>query len=194
MIRTLAAALAASFAIAAAAAAENLLVNPDFDLSPVTSGWSAVGTGSVTHLVGFGHPAPSAQLDAEGSELIALQQCRPVSGDTLYDVEARTYTSFASGLSTNAVRIRWYALEGCSDEIESAELIDTIYTPGGFALRHLRGVSSPADAQSARVDLEVVANGTPTQVFFDAVYLPEADGAAAALAACGALWRRRRVR
>lgn len=186
--------LAASLAIAVSATAQNLLDNPDFDLPPVGNGWTQVGAGDVTQYMGDGEPAPSLELVADGSEFVSLRQCKPVSDAEVYDVEARSYTSFSSGLSTNAVRVRWYALEGCSDELGSVELTDAVYPPGEFSRRYRYDVHPPIDAQSARVELEVVANGTYTQVRFDAVYLPEPTATSAALIACAGLLVRRRIR
>jgi hypothetical protein len=186
--------LLCGISLCAPAGAQNLLVNPDFDEVPFDNGWTTVGTGSVSELLGTGEPAPSVALDASGTESVALEQCRPVSADTPYAFIARTYTSFASGASTNAVRLRWFALEGCSNEISSFELTAATYPQGSFSRRFLYWTVSPATAQSARVELEVVANGTPEEVFFDAIYLPEPGSVGAGLAVATALFLVRRRR
>jgi hypothetical protein len=184
--------LVAFFAIAGSAAADNLLENPDFDLTPVGNGWTTIGTGSVTHLTSFGEPEPSAQLNAEGTESIVLAQCRPVDDHTRYDFHLRSYTSFASGLSTNEARVRWYMLEGCTGEIGTLSASIVEYPPGEFTIRHRHHVLPPDGAQSARVELEVVANGTATEVYWDAVYLPEPGATSLAFGAIAALAMRRR--
>jgi hypothetical protein len=192
-MRAATAALAvACLVISTPAWAQNLLENPDFDLTPVGNGWSAIGTGSVVHQLSEGQPPPSAELSAEGTESIDLVQCRPVSGDTVYALVARTYTTFASGASTNTVRVRWFGLEGCSNELDSQEITTAVYPEGEFSRRYDNHLVPPIDAQSAQVELEVVANGSPSQVRFDAIYLPEPSPSRLAYAALAVLFVRRR--
>jgi hypothetical protein len=161
-------------------------------VTPVGNGWTAVGSGSVMHQLSVGLPAPSAQLDADAAESITLLQCRPVGGAEEYDVDAYSYTSFASGASTNGVRLRWYGLEGCSDELDAVDVTEQSFVGGGWVHRYAHHLLSPIDAQSARVELEVLANGTATSVRFDKTYLPEPAADLLELAAIGALVARRR--
>jgi hypothetical protein len=182
----------ACLVISTSSAAQNLLEDPDFDLPPVGNGWTATGTGSLLHDLGFGQPAPSVELLSEGSESLALSQCRPVAGDEIYDIDARTFTGIATGASLNEVRVRWYALEGCTNEIDSLPIDTEVYPPGELLHRYRHHVAPPINAQSASVELAVYANGSPSiQVWFDAIYLPEPEAGELAAAALGALVVRR---
>ena len=166
----------------------------DFDLDPATNGWTEAGSGTATWLQNEGAPPPSVALAADLDQTEVLFQCVSVQPVTTYSIRAWTFTSFASGNSSNAVRLRWDSDVACSNQIDSLEVTDTLYLPG-FDVRHAEGLVSSADAASARVDLEVVANGTATEVWFDTVYLPEPDVEALQLAALGTAvcLRRRRA-
>lgn len=61
--------LLATMLLAMPVAAQNLLVNPDFDLDPTVSGngWSTTGTGTLSWNQATGEPsAPSARTSQNG--------------------------------------------------------------------------------------------------------------------------------
>ena len=180
-------------ALAPSGRAQNLLANPDFDLTPVGNGWTATGNGAITHDLGFGQPAPSVLLDCDTGESAVLSQCTPVSDSEIYDIQARSFTGIANGDSFNEVRVRWFAVEGCANEIDSLVVSDALYPPGEMSIRFAHGISPPVGAQSASVELGVYANtSTSEQVWFDAIYLPEPGENGLAAVAIGAIALRRR--
>ena len=174
----------AVIAWAGVAGADNLLVNPNFDLDPTdpANGWIAVGTGTVEFLGGVGQPdPPSVRLLATAGQAVTLEQCRPIQGGTPYDFRARSYTSQAIGDATNSVALSVFSLEGCSG------LLETVATDLGefpdWYLRRRHGYVPPLAAASARIELASIANSAVDDIYFDSAFLPEPSALAAGLAA-----------
>ncbi len=152
--------------LATSAAAANLLKNPDFDLDPTNpaNGWTAVGNGTLSHNVNKGDLAPpSARCDNTEVQSLTLQQCVGIVGGTPYDFSARSFThlSTGEGVSTNSVSVSFFSSSDCTDDFLSNVPTDTGSFPN-WALREAKGVLAPANANSARIELNAEATGAGT--------------------------------
>ena len=132
----------------------NLLTNPDFVLDPTipVNGWTAVGTGTLSHNLLEGDPAlPSARADNVLSQSLTLQQCVGITGGTAYDFSARSFTHRSDGTSTNSVSVSFFSSADCTGFLSNVPT-STLLFPS-WALREAFGVVAPASANSARMEL-----------------------------------------
>jgi hypothetical protein len=170
------------------ARADNLLVNPNFDLDPTdpANGWTSVGDGTVEFLSGIGMPdPPSVRLLAMAGQAVTLEQCRPIQGGLPYDFGARSFTNDAFGDSQNSVALSVFSLEGCSGLLETVEA--DLETFPDWADRRRHGYQAPPAAQSARIELASLSNSGVDDIDFDSAFLPEPAASALGTAACAAL-------
>jgi hypothetical protein len=153
------------------AAAENLIVNSNFDLDPTdpANGWVASGTGSFSWNQSSGDPAlPSARTDQTGDESMVLYQCIAVTGGMTVDFSARSFTHASVGAATNGVTFSVYANDDCTGEpIETVATTTTTFP--SWALRERLGYVIPANALSARIELSSAANGNQNYISWDDV-------------------------
>lgn len=201
----LAALCAAALTAAAAAPAQNLLANPDFDTDASSGGWGA----DVEWILGewsaddaFGEAGSGSVLvrnvrDSAGSN--GWFQCVAASEGLVLDASVWTRSEPSQTNSNGAsLEVWFFASEGCS--FAPPGLIESFFTdfaaPADWTRLALRGLVAPAATQSIRFDLRVEkASGDPepATALFDAAYLPEPSAvatAAAALFALAALRRR----
>lgn len=201
----LAALFAASMTSAAAAPAQNLLANPDFDTDVTSGGWGA----DVDWILGSWQE-PDAFGDGDSGSLLVTNvrefggsngwfQCIPASEGLALDASVWTRSAPGQTNSNGAwLEVWFFASTGCS--FAPPGLIESIFTeyasPADWTEIALRDLVTPAGTQSIRFDLRVEkASGDPEAATaeFDAAYLPEPGAlatAAAALAALAALRRR----
>jgi hypothetical protein len=165
--------LLAATLLAAPVAAQNLIINPDFDFDPtvVGNGWSTTGTGDLSWNQATGDPSPPcARTSQNGSERMTLFQCVSIVGGASYDFSARSYTYTSTSPATNSVSLSVFATDDCSGA--SIESISTNQeTFPNFALRERVGYVTPVNARSARIELLSDANGTINDIAWDNVIL-----------------------
>jgi len=166
-------ALLATTLWAAPVAAQNLLINPDFDQDPTVSGngWSATGTGSLEWNQALGDPSPpSARTHQTGTQSMTLWQCVPIVAGSSYDFSARSYTYTSTAPAMNRVALAVFASDDCSGApIET--VIANQQTFPNFALRERIGYVAPLNARSARIELLSDANSTVNDITWDNVIL-----------------------
>ena len=166
--------LLATMLLAAPVTAQNLLVNPDFDLDPTISGngWSTTGTGTLSWNQAAGEPsAPSARTSQDGTELMVLSQCVPIVGGSSYDFSARSHTYTSISPARNGVSLSVFTTDDCSGApIENVPTNQETF-PTDFALRERNGYVVPANARSARIELLSDANGAINDITWDHVVL-----------------------
>jgi len=162
-------ALLATTLLAAPVAAQNLLINPDFDLDPNVpgNGWSTTGAGALLWDQGIGDPSPpSARTNQSGTERMILFQCVAIVGGASYDFSARSYTHRSIGPATNSVSLSVFSTLDCSGTaIENITTNQESYP--NFALRERVGYVTPANARSARIELLSDANGATNEISWD---------------------------
>src|SRR4026209_1456336 len=110
-------ALLATLLLAAPVAAQNLLINPDFDLDPTVpaNGWSTTRTRGPVWGQAVGDPGPpSARTTQSDAESMILFQCVPIVGGASYDFSAHSYTYTSIGPATNSVSLSVFATTDCS--------------------------------------------------------------------------------
>lgn len=159
--------------LAATASAQNLIVNPDFDLDPTIpgNGWTAIGTGILSWNEGTGDPdPPSARTEQSDTESMILCQCVEILGGRAYDFSARSYTHAAIGSASNGVSLSVYESVDCSGSPIETTPTDQSSFPD-WALREYEGYISPPNALSARIELHSDANGDIDNVSWDNVKL-----------------------
>jgi hypothetical protein len=157
--------------LAAPVVAQNLLVNPDFDLDPTLAGngWVATGTGVLAWIQGDGDPSPpSARTTQQGAESMILCQCVRIVGGATYDFSARSYTHAAYVPGTNSVSLSVYPTLDCSGAPIENVLTDQETFPS-WAFRERIGYVAPANARSARIELFSAANGETDDISWDSV-------------------------
>jgi hypothetical protein len=166
-------ALLATMLLAAPAAAQNLLVNPDFDLDPTIAGngWSKTGTGTLVWFETFGDPSPPcARSTQNGAESMILYQCVHIVGGATYDFSGRSFTHSSIGLAHNSVSLSVYATDDCSGApIENVETNQNSFP--NFSLRQRFGYVAPLNARSARIELLSDAGGTTDDISWDTIIL-----------------------
>ncbi len=154
-------------------AAENLLVNPDFDLDPTVpgNGWSNIGTGSFLWIQTNGDPMPpSARTDQIGDESMVLFQCVSINGAMSLDFSARSYTHSSIGMASNGVFLSVFPTGDCSGDPIETVTTDQNSAPNWY-FRERVGYISPANTLSARIELSSEANGTNNFISWDNVML-----------------------
>lgn len=160
--------------------AQNLLVNPDFDLDPSDpgNGWVVVGTGRLTFDTGDGYPAaPSAYVDCAGDEYLYLQQCVAIPPGATIDFGAHSLTWFSSVPSHNRVAVSFFAGSDCGGTALGTEPTTGVSFPGGgWAYRWAEDVVPPVGAGSARLDLIAEANSAQVTIVWDTIYLGNPAG------------------
>ena len=159
--------------LATSVAAENLLVNPDFDLDPTVpgNGWSTIGTGSFLWVQADGDPMPpAARTDQNGTESMILFQCVEVTGGMGLDFSARSFTHGSTGLSANGVSLSVFPTLDCSGPPIETIPTDQESFPDWY-LRERFGYITPANTLSARIELSSDANGTINNISWDSVKL-----------------------
>jgi hypothetical protein len=164
-------ALLATLLLAAPVAAQNLVINPDFDLDPTipANGWSTTGTGALVWHQATGDPnPPSARTTQNGSESMILFQCVPIVGEASYDFSARSYTFTSIGPATNSVSLSVFTTADCSGAaIENIATNQQSFP--NFSLRERIGYVAPVTAQSGRIELLSNANGATNDIAWDNV-------------------------
>jgi hypothetical protein len=164
-------ALLATMLLAAPVAAQNLLINPDFDLDPTlpANGWSTTGTGALVWNQPIGDPSPpSARTTQSGTESMMLFQCVPIVGGASYDFSARSYTYSSTAPATNSVSLSVFATADCSGAaIENIATNQQSFP--NFGLRERIGYVAPVTAQSGRIELLSNANGANNDIASDNV-------------------------
>ncbi len=153
--------------------AQNLIINPDFDLDPTITenGWSTIGTGVLEWNQSTGDPSPpSAHTLQENEESMILFQCVAIIGGTTYDFSARSFTHAATGLATNGVTLSFYDNTDCTGEPIETVTTNQLSFPN-FAMRSRSNYLAPVNAQGARIELTSTANGTISNISWDNVML-----------------------
>jgi len=151
--------------------AENLLVNPDFDLDPTVpgNGWSTIGTGSFLWVQTNGDPMPpSARTDQNGTESMILFQCVEVTGDMGLDFSALSFTHSSIVPANNGVSLSVFSTLDCSGTPIETVLTDQTSSPNWY-LRERIGYITPVNAFSARIELFSEANGSNNYISWDSV-------------------------
>ena len=194
--------LACTLTAAGVAGAQNLLVNPVFDLDPTNpaNGWTILGDGTVEFNTSLGYPAaPSARLSATGAQAVRLEQCVAVDPDVVYGFSAVSHTEQANGNGANSISVQLFTSADCSSgDFESVTTsVETVPEPT-WVLRQGQTFLGAQQAHSALISLASIANGDTDVIDFDTVFLPEPAAsltAAVALGAVGTLGlRARRLR
>lgn len=153
------------------ATAENLLVNPDFDLDPTVpgNGWSTIGSGTLLWNQANGDPTPpSARTDQIGTESMVLFQCISVTDGMSVDFSARSFTHSSIGTASNGVSLTVFPTGDCSGAPIETVTTDRQSFPG-WVLRERFGYITPANTLSARIELSSDANGTNNFISWDNV-------------------------
>jgi hypothetical protein len=166
-------ALVAVVLLASPAAAQNLLLNPDFDLDPTGggTGWVATGSGSFTWNQGVGDPAPpSIRTTQNNDESMTVCQCVQITALGTYDFSARSYTNSATGSAQNGVSLSVFTSTDCSGSPLETVSTNTVTFPN-WALRERTGYVAPMGAQSGLIILSSAANGTVSDISWDSVIL-----------------------
>ena len=153
--------------------ADNLLINPDFDLDPTIpgNGWSSTGTGSFLWIQSGGDPAPpSARTSQVGDESMILFQCVAVTGGLTLDFSSRSYTHSSSVPAHNGVSLSVFPTADCSGAPIETVIADQNSVPGWY-MRERIGYVTPANTLSARIELFSEANGANNDISWDHVIL-----------------------
>jgi hypothetical protein len=193
----------ASLALARAAAGQNLLVNPDFDVVLQVDGWTENKVWSA--LDWEQDPASGSVLNQNVAAIAGnsslVRQCVPVTEGQPYRVEARIAVQPGQEAGFARLSVSWRDLADCYDPgVSFLGFSSTLEAPvtGDF---ELVGDTFTAPPQSAAADLQLVvyksADGGTLAARFDAVYLPEPGRMAQcgiAAAALADVSRRRRRR
>lgn len=196
-IATLTAA-ALALSIAAAAPAQNLLLNGDFDDDILD--WNNLdGTKQWNSFDPFSDPDSGSmriQNLTSGGTTAFVDQCVAIEEDTSYGFEVWWYAfEFEEGNGRADVRVFWFNGSACSGDLLAFDVYQS--TVKGEWERASDVVTAPANAVSASVRLGARKFGEGPKpellVYFDAVYLPEPGAAAGlvAIAALASLQRRR---
>jgi hypothetical protein len=154
-------------------AAQNLLINPDFDLDPTNpaNGWSVEGTGVFLWNQSDGQPSPpSARTNQFAGESMTLYQCVGIASSTNYDFSSRSFTHASIGTGTNGVRLSVYASNDCSGAALETAPTDQLSFPD-WALRERNAYLAPPTANSARIELFSTGNSDSNQISWDNVML-----------------------
>lgn len=161
--------------VAAPAAAQNLLENPQFNLDPTVPGhgWTVSGTGTAAWVPGAGDPEPpSVRTTQSGAESMSLFQCVEIVGGLTYDFWTRSYTHSSIGAARNGVRLVIFAATGCSGAELEIVGTDTNAVPNWYQRLRL-GYVAPPGAGSALFELYSEANGDNNDISWDDTMLRE---------------------
>ena len=170
----------------AAAAGQNLLVNPGFDSD--LSGWTVVSSSdiTVTWTGTTGASAPgAAQLDvnaANARNTLVLTQCVAVAPSTNYDFSAEVrFPSGVGEVPTGRIQVQWFSDGGCLDALNFVVSSSTVNSPDTWQKLTASAQTSSAIAESALVStvLMLPAAGTSRLWFDDIAFAPSATPAPA---------------
>lgn len=165
----LAAGAVALIVAAAPAAAQNLTTNPGFDGG--FAGWTDLEQDNVVETEwlpedatgNLGSGSVRVDYDALTTGILAgFHQCVAVSGDTTYQVSARTRVPAGQdALGAARVDLRWSDSANCGDTLLSTIGVFN-NSPGGWVLGQ-SSVVSPAAASSVLVQLRVEKTAVPDE-------------------------------
>lgn len=170
--------VACTVLLASTAAAQNLLMNPGFDLDPTNpaNGWTTEGNGVLSHYSGAGDPAPpSARAETTDPQWLTLQQCIGVVAGMKYQFSARSFTNRGTGSATNSVSLSFFSSIDCTSGLLSNVPTDNGTFPGWY-YRWADDVVAPPGAVAARIELAADGAGGVMDILWDDVIVqPDID-------------------
>jgi hypothetical protein len=179
-------------AAAGPASAQNLIVNADFSLSDQLTGW--IENGAWSPVDWEGDPASGSVLNSNSCPFVGcsslVRQCVPVTEGERYRVEARVRIDPGQEPGDVLLRVSWRNASACYPAAATVgqSVIPLVAVTSAWELLG-NTFTAPAGAQGADLQLAVLkytASGT-LAVYFDAIFLPEAEVTFAAPAALTAL-------
>lgn len=190
-IRTSAFLLAMLALVASEAAAQNLVVNGDFDTD--LDGWTNVGAPQSIwdEFDEFEDPNSGSLRIVNSSSAgttTVVRQCALAEADREFQV-GFTHVTFPDGAEGAArMRLIWYANSTCEGATSGIEILDSSIAGPWTRVEEI--VTSPPATQSVLIELgarkTAGSASNDYRVYFDEIYVPE-PGASASIAAIFAL-------